>query len=117
MLHQSFFVAVVFAVDKAFGAFHKTLCYGTKDEQSSNADCLLILAMCAMYACSQVRHSQKHSQKDARSLQSLQPWHFPLTISKDEQYCISLMQPKGHPQRGPSGISKGREASSSEKTL
>ena len=89
----------------------------TKDQQSLNADCLLILAMCTMYACSQARHSQKHSQTDARPLQSLQPWHFPIAISKDEQYCIILMQPKGHPQRSPSGISKGKDASSSEKTL
>ncbi len=43
-------MVVVFAVDKAIRAFHKTLCYGTEDAQSSNADCLLILAMCAMYA-------------------------------------------------------------------
>ena len=88
-----------------------------KDQWYLNADSILILAMCNLYACSQPRHSHQHLQADAFPLQSRQPWHFPIAISSDEQYCITLMQPKGHAQRSPSGISTGKEASSSEKTL
>ena len=107
--------------ETAAGIGYLTLSYQItkrkKNQPHLQASYIFVLARCNLYPCSQPRHSQKHSPADAAPLQGWQPSHFPLAISEVEQYCNSLMQPKGHLQRGPSGISVGREASSSEKTL